>query len=88
MNIYRMNDYDWVAAESEREAIRFYHTALMPEYGEEPEDQPELLTDEDLDRLIFHCEDGTELTFRENLENVMAEPHRSNEPFFFASTEY
>jgi hypothetical protein len=87
VNIYRMNDYDWVAAESGEAATRLYRQ-IMPEYGMEEEDVPEKLTDSEMERLIFHCEDGTRLTFRENLEKIMAEPGRSHEPFFFASTEY
>ena len=87
MNVYRMNDYDWVAAINLVEALRFYQAAIMPEYGDEEEDQPVKLTEEDMERLVFHHEDGHEMSFMDRLEEELQNRGESREPFFFASTE-
>lgn len=89
MNVYKMNDYDWVAAESAEQAAHYYRTRLMDEYGMEEEDIPEKLTEEDMHRLVFHHEDGSEVSFMERLEEELhgTDPE-AREPFFFASTEY
>ena len=88
MYVYRMNDYDWVAAKSAHQAAWFYRTALMDEYGGEEEDTPERLTEAQMMNLVFHHEDGHEVSFMERLEEELANRGEDREPFFFASTEY
>jgi hypothetical protein len=88
MNVYRMNDYDWVAATTAIEASEFYRKAIMPEYGEEEEDLPEKLTESELMNLVFHHDDGHETSFMERLEEELANRGEDRSPFFFASTEY
>jgi hypothetical protein len=88
MNVYRMNDYDWVAAQTAEEAADYYRIFFMTEYGEEEEDIPEKLAEHDLMNLVFHHEDGHEVSFMERLEEELKNRGEDRSPFFFASTEY
>jgi hypothetical protein len=88
MKVYKMNDYDWVAAQSQKQAAHFYQTRLMEEYGEEEEDIPEELTEQQMMNLVFHHDDGSEMSFMERLEEELKNRGEDRSPFFFASTEY
>jgi hypothetical protein len=89
VNIYKLNDCDWVAAESIEEARTFYKdlTGLSDDEAFEDEYQ---LDDEELDRLRFTETDDFdkplgECSFREHLAHALANGEAA--PFFFASTE-
>lgn len=88
MNIYKVNDYDWVAAEDFDSAALFYrlHTGTEIDH-----DEAYQLNDDDLDRLIFAAEEGCyglpagRYTFRVALASATVGNY--TEPFLFASTE-
>jgi len=91
MNVYAMNDCDWVAAETAESAIKFYLDMISekdtPESREEFLEEPiEPLADEHMDKMRFHDEDGRVRSFTEQL----AKEHAKGKTFpaFFASTEY
>lgn len=87
MKIFKMNDCDWMAAVSLESAKAKYmedHADGLPE-GEAMED-PREVSEADMDRLMFSEDDGTKMTFREQLARLESE--RVKFPCFFASTEY
>lgn len=69
--IYYMNDCEWWMASSAEEAQRDY----LNECGYEPEDEmieegcPRQLTEEELDKRRFKKDDGTECSFREEMNS-------------------
>lgn len=88
MNIYKVNDCDWVAAESFDSAAEFYRRETGTEIDR---DEAYELDGEELDTLIFVAEEGCyglaagEYTFRTTLAGAVAGGY--TEPFLFASTE-
>ena len=89
VHIYKMNDYDWVAAKSMEEARTFYKdmTGLSDEEAFDGEYE---LDDEELDRLQFTETDDFDkptgkCSFREHLAHELTGGEVA--PFFFASTE-
>lgn len=93
MNIYSMNDCDWVAAASPEEAIAFYLREVAdgkdtPENREEYIEEPiEALAAEHMEKLRYHdSETGKVRSFAEQLALEISE----GKPFpsYFASTEY
>lgn len=90
MKIFKVNDCDWIAAETPEQALE----CLRQHVGDEDVDawledfgQPVELTAEDLDAHTFHDgDDGDERTFREELQRRIDEGDAF--PQFFASTEY
>lgn len=98
IRIFKMNDYDWFAAESLEEAqgamIRFFgpptSSQSVEEFLDEMQDNPHEVADEALDVLEFReDEDGDDSdkgkTFRQKLAEMIA----AGEKFLthFASTE-
>lgn len=87
-NIYKVNEYDWVAAESLNDAAVFYR-----EYTGEEIDHEEAyeLWGGDLDQLQFNADDGAygladgKHSFRVALAAALAAGWTP--PFLFASTE-
>jgi len=92
IKVFRMNDCDWVAAETSEDAVVYYLDMISAkntpedrfEYLEEP---IEALGDDDMKKLQFHDpEAGTKHSFADQLE---AEKEAGRKfPSFFASTEY
>jgi len=84
LNVYRMNDFDWVAAESLDDARKVYevHCKEVGCYDDFDMDEISKLTEEDLDRCSYHDENaGKTMTFREALKGMEG-------PGFFATTEF
>ena len=88
-----MNDCDWVAAESEREAIQLYALFVcdsVHEYMRDYYEKPRRLTKREMELTYFikdsdeglRC--GEHLTFRQYLNEIIAEG--TEFPTFFAST--
>lgn len=84
MKVFRINEYEWYMAPDLETAI----ATAMKDSGlsrDEAVDEPYELSDADLDRLVFACDDGTHCTFRYELNRrLVADPR----PQAFASTEY
>lgn len=89
MKIFRLNEYDWYAAETLEEAIAGYKE--LTGVGDDGVDDPWELDDEELDRLKFHFTDDNEqstgvvMSFRDALAKRIADGEKF--PYFFASTE-
>lgn len=84
MNIYQMNETDWVAAMSLQDAI----DEQVREHGEESLDSPRQLTEKELDTLKYHedidnPDDETAVTFREKLKEMLA-ISQTTQAFHFA----
>ena len=88
IKIYYMNDYDWVAASSLKEAVKWYAESYELSEDEACED-PHELTEHALKGLKFY-EDWAErnhpITFYDRLNNIVSEGR--DFPCLFASTEY
>jgi len=73
MKVFSLNDYEWYAAETLEEAI----AAEMKDTGlprDEVVDGFEgELTEEQMDTLRYHDEDGQSRTFREHLQRMQEE---------------
>ena len=83
LQIFKMNDYDWYAAESVEDALKAMEADRGEDYGE---DAPVELSEADLDRLKYFDEDGIPVrTFREQLAKMIAEGEKF--PCLFATTE-
>ncbi len=84
LKIFQMNDCDWYVADTLEAAIQqCCEDSGLPR--DEATDDPQELSDADLDRLIFN-DDGTTRTFRAELDRLaVLGIHR---PQMFASTEY
>lgn len=87
IKVFRINECDWMAAETLEAAIAS-HTNIT---GHECEDEgccdgPRELTDAEMDTFIFADEDGSHRTFREELDRQIAAGVTF--PAFFASTEF
>lgn len=93
VHIWAINDMEWWIGPGTREQIR---ASVIEQYGEvfeeEPDDYPELLSDEALDTLKF-CYSGEDnfdctlvRTFREQLAKEIAEGVES--PRMFACEDY
>lgn len=84
MKVFKMNDCDWVAAESLEQAKKF----ALDDPGTEIED-PRELTDADMLRLKHSGDDGVEydppITFKEELERNIADGVEF--PCIFATSE-
>lgn len=88
IKIFRLNDYDWVAAKTLEEAIACYKKA----YGECDDciDDPWELGDEELDRVQFNWTDDNDrfvekMSFRAALTKMIE--NGDSFPCHFASTE-
>ena len=88
IKVYRMNDYDWVAASSLEEAIKWYaEDCELPE--DEACDDPYELTEHSLKEHTFYeewPEKDHPITFYDRLNNIVSEGCKF--PCLFASTEY
>ena len=91
MKIWKMNECDWVAAETLKDAKK----ALADTFGctiKETEDEPYFeepheIAEEEYDKLKIMNEERKEVcTFREELERLQKDGE--NFPRMFASTEY
>jgi len=86
LKVYRIDDYDWVCAKSEEEAIEWY----LKETGVSEEDIYDIedIAECDLDKnYMFIDEEHTKkITFRESLES--GEFMSDTKPCIFCSTEY
>lgn len=85
IKVFALNDCDWYAATSLKEAIR----AWKEETGmtDEELDSPTEVTEQDMDRLKFIDEDTNEKrTFREELKRRI--DAKAKFPQFFATTEF
>ncbi|UNA01582.1 hypothetical protein MG295_00165 [Bacillus phage vB_BcgM] len=100
VGVFKMNDYDWVKADSERRAMRFYReeTGISREDLEEDYFGEVPLTD----TMLFHPEDVPELDekmYNFKKEDWYGEEYyrvpfwwvilqmETNEPYIIASTE-
>lgn len=88
VKVFRLNDCEWWAAETLPQAIAACRAQVGVEYQDELIDDPRELTEEDLDRLKFNRDDGTQCTFREELNAQIANMGNESFPHLFASTEY
>ena len=86
MKVFAINEVDWWAAETLEEAKSDYLKERGMEEADEPFDDPHELDAEAMDRFRFHDDDGTTISFREQLEIMVASGREF--PAFFASTEY
>lgn len=89
MNIYSFCDMDFIAAETEEDAIDFYKK--MFEIFDEEIDVTKL-SEEQLNTYIFYFEEGDRednilhMPFKQHLEELIKQEAKF--PLFFASTEY
>ena len=89
MKIFKMNDYDWWAANSLEDAV----ADCLSSYGCLPSDIDDVIEDpceissESLDRLMFTRDDGSKVTFRTELDAQLADADNCPFPHLFASTE-
>jgi len=95
MKVFRMNDHDWVAAETREQAEQFYRHVEVDEcdlteeeFREEQEGQvPHELGSAAMTNLLFTDDDGkTKRTFQDQLDRLVEE--KAEFPCIFASTEY
>lgn len=86
IKVFQLNDYEWWAGESLESVVEYYENNVTndPDEMEELKDAYEL-SDEALDTLIFNDEDGSQKTFRQELENCIKE--KQEFPCFFATSE-
>lgn len=84
MNLYKLNEYDWVGANSMEEAVVFYLDYTS--FDADQIDHPYRLTDEEMkETFMEHPFDDAGKSFHE----VFVEyPEDTEEPFLFASTEW
>ncbi len=86
--VFQINDCDWWAGYD----LESTKVAYVKETGVPPEDafyNPRELTDEEMDTLLHHGDDGEHkepITFRQELERMIESGFEF--PWFFASTEY
>lgn len=86
IRVYRMNDYDWVAARSLEEAKAEYLGTVTVD-GPGAFDNPKQLTDEEMLTTMFTDDDGFGmLTFAERLSILVSS--NTKFPCMFASTEW
>ena len=84
MKVFQMNDCEWWAAEDLESAKKACMEATgLPE--DEACDDPHELSDEAMNRLIFHDDNETR-TFKEQLDRMIVEG--TEFPVFFAMTEF
>jgi len=95
VNVYKMNNcIDWWAGESLEECVIDIEDYYLEVIGdtEEAVECPRILTEEEMDKLIYIDEDGEfgdtreKYTFRQALENLLKMGLKP--PFMFASQEY
>jgi len=86
MKIFAMNDCDWMAAEDAESA----KSAYISDDGEDSDQPPIELTDEEMDKFRFADEDVRDPekwpTFRQDLQRRIASGQEF--PQFFASTDF
>lgn len=93
MNVYKMNDCDWVAAHSKEEAMKYYAqwlgNASVEEAISDGMFDPEAIAECSLDEEMWSdWEDPNK--YKTTFRAVIAEraEHGDHSPFFIASTEY
>jgi hypothetical protein len=91
IKVFEVNDCDWIAARSLKEACDFYQelTGLDDEdaFGCDGREGVTEVPAETMDRLKFvNHDEGYQCTFRQELDRQIA--NGAQAPFFFASTEY
>jgi hypothetical protein len=95
MKVYRLNEYDWVAATSLGEALYEYQKSTGIDDDELIDESwlPRALSEEELEKTMFFDEEGEfgerggRLTFQAVLEAEMKRRPGESHPFLFASTE-
>lgn len=92
VNVYAMNDSDWVVARSEEEAAKFWSefAATLGMYPEDvEEDLPVRVSDEEMRRLQYHTDAGSRhneiISFAEQLARLVREGEEF--PCYFATAE-
>lgn len=96
IKVYRLNEYDWVAATSLGEALEWYQrtTGISDEELIDSNYLPEEVSEEALERLTFRddegefVEPGGATKFARVLEAEKAKRKDNTQPFLFASTEF
>jgi hypothetical protein len=92
MKIYKCTETEWFAAKTAREAKRyakeFIDEAMLCDDEEYLLEKPELLTDEQLDKLKFTEDCGTtyKKTFRQKLNEMIEAGEKF--PCIFATSEF
>lgn len=97
IRVFRLNDCDWFAGEDLESCIKGFFADYLgetdtPKNREEYLDEPNELSDEELDRLKFTDiegewgKQGQQYTFRKALENMIK--GEVEFPVLFASTEF
>ena len=86
IKVYRLNEYDWVAAESMEEAIEWYCRTTGVARSEATDEDVRELDEREMERTVFTLEDGDQISFAEQLERCLDAEREA--PFLFASTEY
>ena len=85
MKVFRLNDYDWwVGSDLESVKKSYMEATGLPE--DEAFDDAYELTEEEMNKLLYKDEDGSERTFKEQLNKMIAE--NQTFPTIFASCEY
>ena len=88
MKVFRMNDYDWWADETLEKAIANYRADQLTMVNEDDIDTSDAyeVSDEAMEALRYHDDNGPTWSFREELNRRIA----AGEPFpcLFASTEW
>lgn len=85
IKVFRMNDYDWYAAETLEQAVAH----AQEQTGEaEVADEPYEVSDQQLNYLKFLRDDGTTVSFREELKSQIKNMTNESFPHLFASTEF
>ena len=91
MRVFEVNDIEWWIGESAEAVLAEYmkETGCSREESlgdDDPEALPQEVSEEGLDKLTFHDDDGQVRTFRKQLARDIADG--VDKPRAFASTEY
>lgn len=82
MNVYQINESDWVAAESMQEAIDEHLNLTGLSRSEAVDETAHELTPDEMNGMTFTREDGSTVTFAEELSERIANGDAAG---FFAS---
>ncbi len=82
MNIYQINDFDYIAADTLEEAVKWF---LRNTGGKVPVKYVRELDDDDMADEEFVYPDGRTVSFHERLMEVTWEGRYKTVPFYFAS---
>lgn len=95
VKVYRINDYEWIAARSLEEGLAWYlgDTGLAADEAFDSSFRPTALTNEEMAKMVFvdsegdFGKEGATYSFKEALD-LSVKRRQNQEPFSFAGTEW